>query len=116
MKLNKNPIFALFKEDFKQYLVFEQRRCRGTFSDSKLATVAQALSLRCLAAPRARGDYVRHSVYWVTVSFLICTTTVALPRSSQTFSFSVQLSLSAEMRSAETVNCDKILDGFDFPP
>lgn len=51
---------------------------RRTFSGSREESLAKTLSLRCLRAPRAGGDYVSHSVYWVAQLFLICTTTVEL--------------------------------------
>lgn len=54
----------------------------GEPSDSREEAQAQALSRRCLRAPRARGDYVSHSVYWVAQLFLICTTTGELLHSN----------------------------------
>lgn len=80
---NMNRKYASFviHGEIKTIINSECCQSRRTFSGSREESLAQTLSLRCLRAPRAGGDYVSHSVYWVAQLFLICTTTVELLRS-----------------------------------
>lgn len=71
-------IFCAIHGEIKTIINSECCQSRRTFSGSREESLAQTLSLRCLRAPRAGGDYVSHSVYWVAQLFLICTTTVEL--------------------------------------